>query len=63
MNVTKHFSKASLLKELKKQIQLGATQVAITLVDENEMYELVVFGAGTSVGSKEKEAEKKVEGE
>lgn len=61
MNVTKHSSKASLLKELKKQIQLGATQVAITLVDENETYELVVFGAGTSVGSKE--VEKKVEGE
>ena len=63
MNVTKHSSKTSLLKELKKQIQLGATQVAITLVDENEneTYELVVFGAGTSVGSKEKE--QKVEGE
>ena len=57
MNVTKHSSKTSLLKELKKQIQLGATQVAITLVDENETYELVVFGA------KEKEVEKKVEGE
>lgn len=59
MNVTKHSSKTSLLKELKKQIQLGATQVAITLVDENETYELVVFGAGTSVGSKEKEQEGK----
>ena len=57
MNVTKHSSKTSLLKELKKQIQLGATQVAITLVDENETYELVVFGAGL------KEVEKKVEGE
>ena len=45
MNVTKHSSKTSLLKELKKQIQLGATQVAITLVDENGTYELVVFGA------------------
>lgn len=55
MNVTKHSSKTSLLKELRKQIQLGATQVAITLVDENETYELVVFGAGISVGSKEKE--------
>lgn len=43
MNVTKHSSKNSLLKELKKQIQSGATQVAITLVDET--YELVVFGA------------------
>ena len=61
MNVTKHSSKTSLLKELKKQIQLGATQVAITLVDENETYELVVFGAGASVGSKEKE--QKVKGE
>lgn len=61
MNVTKHSSKTSLLKELKKQIQLGATQVAITLVDENETYELVVFGAGTSTGSKGKE--QKVEGE
>ena len=55
MSVTKHCSKTSLLKELKKQIQLGATQVAITLVDENETYELVVFGVGTSVGSKEVE--------
>lgn len=45
MRVTKHSSKTSLLKELKKQIQLGATQVAITLVDENETYELVVFGS------------------
>lgn len=45
MNVTKHSSKISLLKELKKQIQLGATQVAITLIGGNETYELVVFGA------------------
>jgi len=54
MNVTKHSSKTSLLKELKKQIQLGATQVAITLVDENETYELVVFGAKTVETGEEK---------
>ena len=55
MNVTKHSSKTSLLKELKKQIQLGATQVAITLVDENETYELVVFGAKESQEQQGKE--------
>lgn len=55
MNVTKHSSKNSLLKELKKQIQLGATQVAITLVDENETYELVVFGAKESQEQQGKE--------
>lgn len=54
MNVTKHSSKNSLMKELKKQIQLGATQVAITLVDENETYELVVFGAKTVETGEEK---------
>jgi len=57
MNVTKHSSKTSLLKELKKQIQLGATQVAITLVDENETYELVVFGEALG------QSQTKVEGE
>lgn len=57
MNVTKHSSKTSLLKELKKQIQSGATQVAITLVevDENETYELVVFGAKESQEQQGKE--------
>lgn len=57
MNVTKHSSKTSLLKELKKQIQLGVTQVAITLIDENETYELVVFGEALS------QSQTKVEGE
>lgn len=57
MNVTKHSSKNSLLKELKKQVQLGATQMAITIVDEGETYELVVFGVAL------KEKEQKVEGE
>ena len=56
MNVTKHSSKTSLLKELKKQMSdTTVSQVAITLVDENETYELVVFGEGLK--------EQKVEGE
>lgn len=50
MNVTKHSNKNSLLKELKKQLDLGNTQVAITLEeDENNslknVYMLVVHGS------------------
>lgn len=49
MNVTKHSSKNSLLKELKKQLDLGNTQVAITLEEDEEapsknVYMLVVHG-------------------
>lgn len=62
MNVTKHSSKNNLLKELKKQLDLGNTQVAITL-EEHEgdssknVYMLVVHGS-ISCGNNEK-----VEGE
>lgn len=47
MNVTKHSSKNSLLKELKKQLDLGNTQVAITLEEDEgdsskNVYMLVV---------------------
>ena len=57
MNVTKHSSKTSLLKELKKQIQLGATQVAITLEEDEDspsknVYMLVVHG--NALGQSEK---------
>lgn len=50
MNVTKHYSKNSLLKELKKQLDLGNTQVAITLEEDEEdpsknVYMLVVHGS------------------
>lgn len=50
MNVTKHSSKNSLLKELKKQLDLGNTQVAITLEEEEgdsskNVYMLVVHGS------------------
>lgn len=49
MNVTKHSSKNSLLKELKKQLDLGNTQVAITLKEDEDnpsknVYMLVVHG-------------------
>lgn len=49
MNVTKHSSKNSLLKELKKHIDAGATQVAITLGEDEDnpsknVYMLVVHG-------------------
>jgi hypothetical protein len=49
MNVTKHSSKNSLLKELKKQLDLGNTQVAITLEEDESdssknVYMLVVHG-------------------
>ena len=49
MNVTKHSSKNSLLKELKKQLDLGNTQVAITLEEDEgdsskNVYMLVVHG-------------------
>lgn len=49
MNVTKHSSKNSSLKELKKQLDLGNTQVAIVLEDDynnpgNDVYMLVVHG-------------------
>lgn len=49
MNVTKHSSKNSLLKELKKQLDLGNTQVAITLEEDEDnssknVYMLVVHG-------------------
>lgn len=49
MNVTKHSSKNSLLKELKKQLDLGNTQVAITLEEgegdsSKNVYMLVVHG-------------------
>lgn len=58
MKVTKHSSKNSLLKELKKQLDLGNTQVAITLEeDENNpsknVYMLVVHGS-ISCGNSEK---------
>ena len=61
MNVTKHSSKNSLLKELKKQLDLGNTQVAITLEEDEEapsknVYMLVVHGS--ALGQSEK-----VEGE
>lgn len=62
MNVTKHSSKNSLLKELKKQLDLGNTQVAITLEEDEDnssknVYMLVVHG-GISCENSEK-----VEGE
>ena len=62
MNVTKHSSKNSLLKELKKQLDLGNTQVAITLEEDEgdsskNVYMLVVHGS-ISAGNNEK-----VEGE
>lgn len=65
MNVTKHSSKNSLLKELKKQLDLGNTQVsqfAITLEEDEgnsskNVYMLVVHGS-VSCGNSEK-----VEGE
>lgn len=54
MNVTKHSSKNSLLKELKKQLDLGGagtgpSQVAITLEEDEDnpsknVYMLVVHG-------------------
>lgn len=58
MNVTKHSSKNSLLKELKKQLDLGNTQVAITLEEDEEapsknVYMLVVHGS-VSAGNSEK---------
>lgn len=61
MNVTKHSSKNSLLKELKKQLDLGNTQVAITLEEDEgdsskNVYMLVVHGS--ALGESEK-----VEGE
>lgn len=61
MNVTKHSSKNSLLKELKKQLDLGNTQVAITLEEDEgdsskNVYMLVVHGS--ALGQSEK-----VEGE
>lgn len=61
MNVTKHSSKNSLLKELKKQLDLGNTQVAITLEGDEDnlsknVYMLVVHGS--ALGQTEK-----VEGE
>ena len=61
MNVTKHSSKNSLLKELKKQLDLGNTQVAITLEESEDnppknVYMLVVHGS--ALGQSEK-----VEGE
>lgn len=61
MNVTKHSSKNSLLKELKKQLDLGNTQVAITLEEDEDnplknVYMLVVHGS--ALGQSEK-----VEGE
>lgn len=50
MNVTKHSSKNSLLKELKKQLDLGNIQVAITLKEDEDnpsknVYMLVVHGS------------------
>lgn len=54
MNVTKHSSKNSaskdrMLKELKKHLDAGATQIAITLEEDEEapsknVYMLVVHG-------------------
>lgn len=57
MNVTKHFSKNSLLKELKKQLEIGNTQVAITLEEDEDnpsknVYMLVVHGS--ALGQSEK---------
>lgn len=57
MNVTKHSSKNSLLKELKKQLDLGNTQVAITLEEDEDnpsknVYMLVVHGS--ALGQSEK---------
>lgn len=57
MNVTKHSSKNSLLKELKKQLDLGNTQVAITLEEDEDnpsknVYMLVVHGS--ALGQTEK---------
>lgn len=57
MNVTKHSSKNSLLKELKKQLDLGNTQVAITLEEDEDnpsknVYMLVVHGG--ALGQSEK---------
>lgn len=59
MNVTKHSSKNSLLKELKKQLDLGNTQVAITLEEDEDnssknVYMLVVHG----IKSEDQEREK-----
>lgn len=64
MNVTKHSSKNSLLKELKKQLEAGGagtgpSQVAITLEEDEEdpsknVYMLVVHG----VKSEDQEQEK-----
>lgn len=59
MDVTKHSSKNSLLKELKKQLDLGNTQVAITLEEDEgdsskNVYMLVVHG----FKSEDKEQEK-----
>lgn len=61
MNVTKHSSKNSLLKELKKQLEAGGIQVAITLEEDQgdsskNVYMLVVHGS--ALGQTEK-----VEGE
>ena len=61
MNVTKHPSKTSLLKELKKQLDLGNTQVAITLEEDDgdsskNVYMLVLHGSAL-------EQSEKVEGE
>lgn len=57
MNVTKHSSKNSLLKELKKQLDLGNTQVAITLEDDEDnplknVYMLVVHGSALAQSEK-----------
>lgn len=67
MSVTKHSSKNSaskdrMLKELKKYLDAGATQIAITLEEDEEnpsknVYMLVVHGS-ISCGNSEK-----VEGE
>lgn len=66
MNVTKHSSKSSasknrMLKELKKHLDAGATQIAITLEEDEgdsskNVYMLVVHGS--ALGESEK-----VEGE
>lgn len=57
MNVTKHSSKNSLLKELKKQLDLGNTQVAITLEEDEDnssknVYMLVVHGSAAGQSEK-----------
>ena len=57
MNVTKHSSKNSLLKELKKQLDLGNTQVAITLEEDDgdsskNVYMLVVHGSALAQSEK-----------